>query len=122
MRVRGMLQISYRPIPDVALRVEATNRDRSEHAELAIRTFELSQALESNWLAADYSAKCRILAAQFLSLRLEDISLCQEMTKPFDALAKGLLVLSNRGDKIRTCDLLVPNQTLYQAELRPGIL
>jgi hypothetical protein len=27
----------------------------------------------------------------------------------------------NRGDRIRTCGLLVPNQTLYQAELRPGI-
>ena len=27
--------------------------------------------------------------------------------------------VANRGDKIRTCDLLVPNQTLYQAELRP---
>ena len=26
----------------------------------------------------------------------------------------------NRGDRIRTCGLLVPNQTLYQAELRPG--
>jgi DNA invertase Pin-like site-specific DNA recombinase len=28
----------------------------------------------------------------------------------------------NRGDRIRTCGLLVPNQTLYQAELRPGFL
>ena len=26
----------------------------------------------------------------------------------------------NRGDRIRTCDFLVPNQALYQAELRPG--
>src|ERR1700761_2316325 len=25
----------------------------------------------------------------------------------------------NRGDRIRTCDLLVPNQALYQAKLRP---
>lgn len=27
--------------------------------------------------------------------------------------------VKSRGDMIRTCDLLVPNQTLYQAELRP---
>ena len=27
--------------------------------------------------------------------------------------------LSSRGDKIRTCDLLVPNQALYQAEPHP---
>ena len=26
---------------------------------------------------------------------------------------------SGRGDRIRTCDLLVPNQALYQAKLRP---
>ncbi len=28
----------------------------------------------------------------------------------------------DRGDRIRTCGLLVPNQTLYQAELRPGCI
>ena len=28
-------------------------------------------------------------------------------------------VANSRGDMIRTCDLLVPNQALYQAELRP---
>jgi hypothetical protein len=27
---------------------------------------------------------------------------------------------ASRGDRIRTCGLLVPNQALYQAELRPG--
>ena len=26
-----------------------------------------------------------------------------------------------RGDMIRTCDTLVPNQVLYQAELRPDM-
>ncbi len=26
---------------------------------------------------------------------------------------------NGRGDTIRTCDFLVPNQTLYQTELRP---
>ena len=27
---------------------------------------------------------------------------------------------SSRGDTIRTCDLVVPNDALYQAELHPG--
>ena len=27
----------------------------------------------------------------------------------------------NRGDKIRTCDLCVPNAALYQAEPHPGL-
>jgi site-specific DNA recombinase len=92
-------------IADVTLKIEATNRDRSEQAELAIRTFELSQALEEKWLTADYSAKRQILETVFLNLKLDGVSLCYEMTKPFAALAKGLLVPSNRGDKIRTCDL-----------------
>ena len=30
-----------------------------------------------------------------------------------------LFFLIGRGDMIRTCDTLVPNQVLYQAELRP---
>jgi hypothetical protein len=29
--------------------------------------------------------------------------------------------LSGRDDTIRTCDPLVPNQVLYQAELRPAV-
>jgi hypothetical protein len=29
-------------------------------------------------------------------------------------------VKNGRGDRIRTCDLLVPNQALYQAKLHPG--
>ena len=27
---------------------------------------------------------------------------------------------NDRGDRIRTCDLVVPNHALYQAKLRPG--
>jgi hypothetical protein len=38
------------------------------------------------------------------------------MRDPFHYLYYG------RDDTIRTCDPLVPNQVLYQAELRPEIL
>jgi site-specific DNA recombinase len=48
-------------IADVTLWIEAVSRNRGEQAEFAIRTFELSQALESRWLAADYAAKRQIL-------------------------------------------------------------
>ena len=41
--------------------------------------------------------------AQLLSLKKR---------KPFDILVEGLTVSSSRGDKIRTCDLLDPNQAL----------
>ena len=36
--------------------------------------------------------------------------------KRLDRLIKAF----NRGDTIRTCDLVVPNDALYQAELHPG--
>lgn len=40
------------------------------------------------------------------------------------AICSGISIhcetITHRGDRIRTCDILVPNQALYQAELRPG--
>ena len=39
---------------------------------------------------------------------------------PKDPPASDSFTKCNRGDRIRTCGLLVPNQTLYQAELRPA--
>ena len=33
----------------------------------------------------------------------------------------SIQVLTNREDRIRTCDTLVPNQVLYQAELLPEL-
>lgn len=82
------------------LRIEAENRNHGEQAELAIKVFELSQALEEKWLTADFSAKRKILELLFLNLTLKDVSLCYEMEKPFNVLFKGLSVSSNRGDKI----------------------
>ena len=44
-----------------------------------------------------------------------------EIRKPFNVLAEGLFSKKSRGNRIRTCGLLVPNQALYQAELCPDI-
>jgi DNA invertase Pin-like site-specific DNA recombinase len=87
-------------IADLSLKVEATDRNRSEQAELAIKVFELSQALEQKWVVADYAAKRQILEMVFLNLKLDGVSLCYEIRKPFDVLAKGLVVPSNRSNKI----------------------
>jgi hypothetical protein len=99
--------------------LEATDQTRGEQAEKALEVFELSQNLTDRWLTANYATKRQILDIVFSNCRLDGVSLSYEMRKPFALLAEGLLVSSNRGDKIRTCDLLVPNQALYQAELRP---
>lgn len=83
-------------VADVTLRIEAQSRGRGEQADLAIRVFELSQALEEKWLAADFSTKRQLLEIVFLNFTLDGVSLGYETRKPFDALAKGLLVSSNR--------------------------
>ena len=108
-------------LASIKLQRDVLDRSHHETAELAAKVFELSQKLRQQWLTADYAAKRRILEIVFLNCRLEDATLIPTMRKPFDVLAEGLLLKNNRGDRIRTCDLLVPNQTLYQAELRPGI-
>jgi site-specific DNA recombinase len=64
------------------------------------------------WLIAEYAARRQYLEMVFSNLRLDGETLVYEMRKPFAALAEGLLVSSSRGDKIRTCDLLDPNQAL----------
>jgi site-specific DNA recombinase len=87
-------------IAEVTLRIEAADRDRGDQAALATRVFELSQALEQKWLTADFSEKRQILDIVFLNLKLDGASLGYEMRKPFDVLAKGLSVPSNRGDRI----------------------
>ena len=40
--------------------------------------------------------------------------------RPRNVSEKPKVIKSGRGDRIRTYDLLVPNQALYQAKLHPG--
>jgi NADPH:quinone reductase-like Zn-dependent oxidoreductase len=68
--------------------------------EEAIKVFELSQNLTERWLTADYASKRQILDIVFSNFRLDGVSLCYEMRKPFAFLAKGPFVPSNRGDRI----------------------
>ncbi len=74
----------------LTLEMEATDRGSSEQADLAIKVFELSQTLVQKWLTADFSAKRQLLEIVFSNFRLDGVSLCYEMIKPFDVLAKGL--------------------------------
>jgi len=76
--------------------VEAVDRRRDEHAALATKVFELSQSLTERWLAADYSAKRRILEIICLNFRLDGVTLVPQMRKPFDLLVEGLTVVSHR--------------------------
>jgi site-specific DNA recombinase len=80
--------------------VVACDRSRSENADQAVKVFELSQSLQEKWLAADYAQKRQILSIVFLNFTLSDVSLVYEMRKPFALLREGLLVSSNRDDRI----------------------
>ena len=94
------------------LQLEAGDRGQSEHADLAIKAFELSQKLAEKWLTADYSAKRQILDILCLNLSLDGATLVPTMRKPFDLLAEGLIREETRGDWIRTSGLLLPKQAL----------
>ncbi len=81
----------------IKLQLDVVDRSHDETAELAVKVFELSQILRSQWFAADYATKRRILEIVFLNCRLEDATLCPEIRKPFDVLVKGLLVPQSGG-------------------------
>jgi len=61
---------------------------------LAVKVFELSQALAAKWLAADIAEKRLLLEIIGLNWTLDGVSLVPQMRKPFDLLAEGLLVSS----------------------------
>lgn len=84
----------------LTVQLETIDRSRDEKADAALRVFELSQALPTKWLTADYAEKRTIMHFLFLNLRLEGIKLIPELHEPFEQLFKGLNISSSRGDKI----------------------
>ena len=85
-------------IADLKLQLDVVDRSNDEMCDLAVKVFELSQALRQKWLTADYATKRRILEIVFLNCRLDDVTLVPTIRKPFDVLAEGLLVQSSRGN------------------------
>jgi site-specific DNA recombinase len=102
---------------NVTLQMEVVDRDRGEQAELATRVFELSQALEKKWLTADFAEKRKLLDLVFSNFKLDGVTLCSEIRKPFDVLAKGLVVPSDRGDR----RLTFPNESVKGSLLLQAI-
>jgi len=79
---------------------DATDRGREEQADLALRTFELSQSMTEKWLTADSAEKRKLVEIVVLNFSLEGESLVPTVRKPFDMLVEGLKVPSSRGDRI----------------------
>jgi site-specific DNA recombinase len=87
-------------IANLTVKLEAAARSRDELTDVALKVFELSQALADCWFTADYSTKRQWLEMVFSNFRLDGATLVYEMNKPFDALVEGLIVQSSRGDRI----------------------
>ena len=82
------------------LKIDATDRSRHEIIDIAVKAFELSQSLREKWFSADFDAKRRILEILCLNWTLEGATLVPTMRKPFDLLAKGLILKDSRDDRI----------------------
>ena len=85
---------------EIIFRLEGAGRQQSDHADLAVKSFELSQGLSNQWLTSDVHEKRLILDSLCLNCRLDDLSLVPTMRKPFDLLVEGLFVQPTRGDWI----------------------
>ncbi len=85
---------------NISIRLTGVQQDRHENADLAVKSFELSQNLIQRWDTADFSAKRRILEILCLNLTLNGASLCIEWRKPFDIIAKGLNFSASGEDRI----------------------
>ena len=70
---------------------------QSKHADLAVKTFELSHALATKWDTSDVAEKRQVLEILCLNYRQDGVSLCPVWRKPFDVLAEGLVVQDGRG-------------------------
>lgn len=84
-------------IDRLTLEIEAGNRKSAEHAELVVKTFELSQALQEKYINADPAAKRHLLEIVCLNFSLQGATLIPTMRKPFSFLAEGLSFATGRG-------------------------
>ncbi len=87
-------------LANLELQLQAQGRGRDEHGDLAIKVFELSQALKEKWLIAESQEKRQLLEIACLNLTLQAENIVFSMRKPFDVLTKELISPDNRGDRI----------------------
>src|ERR1700731_1083651 len=82
---------------------------RSPHCQYATR----ARICCSSMMFSCWSRTCDQICDQIANS-------CDQMRKWRDVMAKNFKKFSGRGDRIRTCDIYVPNVALYQSELHPG--
>ena len=95
-------------LASIKLQLDVLDRSHDETAELAAKVFELSQTLKEQWLTADYATKRRLLEIVCLNCRLDGVTLCPEMRKPFDVLVEGRFLKESGEGGIRTRGAVLP--------------
>ena len=103
------------------LRVELADVDRQleekpayghKRGELALTIFDFMQNAANLWRRSSTAQKRELLGAISLNRQVSDVSLVLQKRQPFDIAAEGPSFHFGRSDRIRTCDLCVPNATL----------
>ncbi len=82
------------------LRLEGQQQQKTEIGDTAMKVLELSQHLKEKWVTSDVEEKRIILELVCLNLTFKDASLYVTMRKPFDAIAKGLVLKNGAGSGI----------------------
>ena len=97
---------------DTQERIERFSVAKPDQGKLALKLFDFSQKAGEVYKSSKSEVRRQILTAVTSNRTLNVGSLCLTKRRPFDLLIEGPSTSFGRGDRIRTCDLLVPNQTL----------
>ena len=104
------------------LRLDVSDRGHAEEADIAVKVFELSQALREKWVAADAPAKRRLIEVVCLNCTLGGEALRPAMRKPFDVLAEGHLAKDGRGNWRKfepSAEIIVPILSVFDGPTLP---
>ena len=82
------------------LQMEQSSRSGSEHADVEVEAFELSQTRNEKLGVGRYPGKTTDPQNPLFNFSLDDARLVPAWRKPFDVLAEGLVSENSRGDRI----------------------
>jgi len=99
--VFGRKSVELRDRADrLALKIQGNTRQGDEYADVAVKTFELSQSLRERWVTADCAIKRQILETLCLNCTLESTNLVATLRSPFEVLRKYPVSKIGRGGGI----------------------
>lgn len=76
----------------------AGGRDHN-HANLAVKAFELSQSLKDNWVKSKLTTRRQLLQIIGLNWQLDGVTLIPTIRNPFNLSIEGLVLNNSRGER-----------------------